>query len=139
MVTAAPGSSLGLATISLASKTSKVGQTAGGEAHAPQPPRPSGSKHTRKSRQSRLHTKGQHPANESRQLSSIHSVTSPGKSDSKAKASRAKNAKGPITEETIREATGHYEKVMQELQSKKLQYSVLLEKYEHKARRVMEL
>ena len=41
--------------------------------------------------------------------------------------------------EINKEASGHYEKVMQELQSKKLQYSVLLEKYEHKARRVMEL
>lgn len=124
MVTVAPGSSLGLATISLASKTSKgAGQTAGGETlQAPQPPRPSGSKQTRKSRQSRLHKKGQQPANESRQLSSIHSVTSPGKSDSKLgsaapqKASRAKNLKGPVTEETMREinkeATGHYEKVM---------------------------
>jgi|OM-RGC.v1.034111691 hypothetical protein len=76
-------------------------------------------------------------------------VTSPGKSDSKLgsaaaqKAGRVKNLKGPVTEETMREvnkeASGHYEKVMQELQSKKLQYSVLLEKYEHKARRVMEL
>jgi len=41
--------------------------------------------------------------------------------------------------EINREAAGHYEKLMQELQSKKLQYSVLLEKYEHKAKRVLEL
>jgi len=77
------------------------------------------------------------------------SMTSPSKSESKygggapQKPSRLKNLRGPITEDTMREinreAAGHYEKLMQELQSKKLQYSVLLEKYEHKAKRVLEL
>lgn len=32
-----------------------------------------------------------------------------------------------------------YEKIQMKLQNKELQYSVLLEKYEHKTKRVMEL
>lgn len=77
------------------------------------------------------------------------SVTSPNKSEYKPgntapqKPNKLKNLRGPITEDTMREinreAAGHYEKLVQELQSKKLQYSVLLEKYEHKAKRVLEL